>query len=152
VFAAFRQRAHARSAPFELREEMAGVIAWLHGRRLRLGLAANKPHATLEVLDRHGVGQYFHHREVSGTHGYRKPDPRLFVRCCEDLGVSPEACVMVGDRIDNDIAPAKLLGMRAVLFRTGRHVAQQPRSHQEAPDAEVRDAAELRAALERLLT
>ena len=35
---------------------------------------------------------------------------------------------MVGDRIDNDIAPATTLGMRTVLFRTGRHAAQQPRS------------------------
>ena len=30
---------------------------------------------------------------------------------------------MVGDRIDNDIAPAITLGMRTVLFRTGRHAA-----------------------------
>ena len=59
---------------------------------------------------------------------------------------------MVGDRIDNDVAPAKLLGMRAVLFRTGRHIAQSPRSHEEAPDAEVRDSAELRSALGRLLS
>jgi len=108
-------------------------------------------HATLEVLDRHGIGRFFHHREVSGTHGYRKPDPRLFLRCCEDLGVQPEACIMIGDRIDNDVAPAKLLGMRAVLFRTGRHAAQQPRSHDELPDAEVRTPLELRRALEVLL-
>jgi hypothetical protein len=36
--------------------------------------------------------------------------------------------------------------MTAVLFRTGA-IAQQPRSWEEAPHAEVRDAAELRAAL-----
>jgi FMN phosphatase YigB (HAD superfamily) len=58
---------------------------------------------------------------------------------------------MVGDRIDNDIAPARLLGMKAVLFRTGRHAAQQPRSWEEAPHAEVQDVSGLRDALERLL-
>ena len=151
LFDEFRVRAHARPMPFELREGIAEVVEWLHGRGLRLGLAANQPHATLEVLDRHGIGRFFHHREVSGTHGYRKPDPRLFLRCCEDLGVQPEACIMIGDRIDNDVAPAKLLGMRAVLFRTGRHAAQQPRSHDELPDAEVRTPLELRRALEVLL-
>jgi len=151
LFAEFRARAYARPISFQLREGIAGVIEWLHGCGLRLGLAANQPHATLEILDRHSIGRYFHHREVSGTHGYRKPDLRLFLRCCEDLGVSPEECTMVGDRIDNDIAPARLLGMRAVLFRTGRHASQQPRSHEEAPDVEVRTAAELRAALEALL-
>jgi putative hydrolase of the HAD superfamily len=150
VYAAFQDAMH-ESPAFELREAIGDVIAWLHGRGLRLGLAANQPQATLAVLDAHGIGQYFHHREVSGTHGYRKPDVRLFLRCCDDLGVAPEACIMVGDRIDNDIAPAAMLGMRTVLFRTGRHAAQQPRSVDEAPDAEVRDVPGLRAALEVML-
>ena len=147
VYAAFRAAMHEWPA-FELRDGIAEVIAWLHGRGLRLGLAANQPHATLAVLDAHGVGQYFHHREVSGTHGFHKPDLRLFLRCCEDLGVEPAECIMVGDRIDNDIAPARVLGMRTILFRTGRHAAQQSRSVDEVPDAEVRDVAGLRVALE----
>ena len=137
--------------PFELRDGIAEVIAWLHNRGLLLGLAANQPARTLHVLDEHGLGRYFHHREVSGTHGFRKPDVRLFLRCCEDLGVAPEECIMIGDRVDNDIAPARMLGMTAILFRTGRHAAQQPRSWEEAPHAEVRDVPALRAALERLL-
>jgi ribonucleotide monophosphatase NagD (HAD superfamily) len=47
---------------------------------------------------------------------------------------------MVGDRIDNDIVPAKLLNMRTVLIRTGRHHEQQARSWDELPDIEVEDA------------
>ncbi len=149
VFLDFRSRVDSRSSspPFEIREGMPDLLADLHSRGLLLGLAANQPHETLAVLDDLGVGQFFHHREVSGTHGYKKPDLRLFLRCCEDLGVTPEECVMIGDRIDNDIAPAKLLGMRTVLFRTGRHIAQQPRSHSEVPDAEVRDVEGLCASL-----
>ncbi|MDP9235825.1 MAG: HAD family hydrolase [Chloroflexota bacterium] len=147
---AMLQMAHARNS-FELRDGIGDVIAWLHGRGLRLGLAANQPESTLAVLDARGIGRYFDHREVSGTHGYRKPDVRLFLRCAEDLGVEPAACIMVGDRIDNDVAPARLLGMRTVLFRTGRHMLQQPRCAEEVPDAEVRSADELRAALKMLL-
>jgi putative hydrolase of the HAD superfamily len=150
VYAAFRDA--TREWPvFELREGIGDVIGWLHSQGVRLGLAANQPQETLAVLDAHGIGRYFHHREVSGTHGYRKPDVRLFLRCCEDLDVAPEACIMVGDRIDNDVAPAAMLGMRTVLFRTGRHAAQQPRSTDEVPDAEVRDVPGLRAALEAML-
>ncbi len=58
---------------------------------------------------------------------------------------------MVGDRIDNDIVPAKWLGMRAILFRTGRHIHQQPRSWLELPDAEVYDVPGLEAALDSLI-
>ena len=54
---------------------------------------------------------------------------------------------MVGDRIDNDIAPANLLGMRTILFRTGRHIAQQPRSADELADAEVSSVEGLSEAL-----
>lgn len=150
AYASFRARAGGRY-PFELRDGIAGLIEWLHGRGVSLGLAANQPHATLATLDGLGLARYFHHREVSGTHGFRKPDLRLFLRCCEDLRVPPEACIMVGDRIDNDIAPARVLGMRTILFRTGRHIAQQPRSWEEAPDAEVRDVTGLRTALTAML-
>jgi putative hydrolase of the HAD superfamily len=149
------QRAFARSAErrqsFELRDGISDLLAELHARGLLLGLAANQPSSVLPSLDAAGIGGFFHHRQVSGTHGYRKPDVRLFLACCEDLRVAPRECVMVGDRIDNDIAPAKLLGMRTVLFRTGRHVAQQPRSAAELPDAEVRDVDGLRRALDSLL-
>jgi putative hydrolase of the HAD superfamily len=143
-------RSSGREYVFELREGIPELLRELQSRGVRLGLAANQPRATVARLDALGIGRYFSHREVSGVHGYAKPDVRLFLRCCEDLGVAPEECVMVGDRIDNDIAPARLLGMRTVLFRAGRHAAQQPRSWEELPDAEVRSVAELSLALGRL--
>ena len=150
-FAATSPERRERRGALELRPGMAPLLESLHERELRLGLAANQPASVIAELDRCGIGRFFSHREVSGHHGYRKPDVRLFLRACEDLGVEPTACVMVGDRIDNDIVPARVLGMRTVLFRTGRHIDQRPRSAEEVPDAEVGDADELRAALETML-
>jgi len=68
------------------------------------------------------------------------------------LGVPPAACIMVGDRIDNDIVPAKALGMTAILLRSGRHRRQRPRSPAEEPDAVVTDVLELEAAITSLLS
>jgi putative hydrolase of the HAD superfamily len=133
--------------PFEMRAGIDGVLARLHHRGILLGLAANQPSRIIGVLDELGIGQYFNHRQMSGHHGYRKPDVRLFLRACEDLGVAAGECVMVGDRIDNDIAPARVLGMRTVLLRTGRHIDQQLRSLDEVPDFEVRTVEELETAL-----
>jgi putative hydrolase of the HAD superfamily len=133
--------------PFELREGMAGVLERLHARELKLGPAANQPATVIATLDQLGIGRYFSHRQVSGHHGFHKPDVRLFLRACEDLGVKPTECIMVGDRVDNDIVPAKLLRMRAVLFRTGRHADQRPRSWDEIPDAEVQSVPDLEAAI-----
>jgi putative hydrolase of the HAD superfamily len=143
-------RGHGRDL-FELRPGIAKVLEALKQRQQKLGLVANQPAAVIERLARFGIGHYFDCQGVSGIYGYRKPDVRLFVRVCEDLGVDPSECLMVGDRIDNDIVPAKLLGMRTVLLRTGRHAGQQPRSWDEVPDFEVRDAGGILAAIESIL-
>ncbi len=141
---------NARRGGIELRPGVAAMLKRLHERGLRLGLAANQPVRVIAELDRHGLGGLITHREVSGHHGYRKPDVRLFLRALDELGVAPEETVMVGDRIDNDIVPARLLGMRTVLIRTGGHATQQPRSPDEVPDAEVSDVAELEAAIAKI--
>jgi putative hydrolase of the HAD superfamily len=141
----------AQRSLFELRPGIAEVLQALKQRGLKLGLAANQPAKVLQLLDEAGVGGFFENEGISGVYGLRKPDIRLFVRVCQDLGVEPEECIMVGDRIDSDVVPAKLLGMRTVLIRTGRHREQQPRSWDETPDAEVEDAEGILAAIESML-
>lgn len=84
----------------ELRDGIAGVIESWAARGVPLGLAANQPARVLSELEKHGVARHFTSPEVTGVHGYRKPDVRLFLRACETMGVSPTECVMVGDRID----------------------------------------------------
>jgi putative hydrolase of the HAD superfamily len=137
---------------FKLRPGIAAVLAELKARGLKLGLAANQPLAALRRLDEAGIGHYFDNQGISGIYGFRKPDVRLFLQALEDIGVEPADCVMIGDRIDNDIIPAKLLGMQTVLVRTGRHLAQQPRSWDEVPDAEVEDAEGILKAIDWLLS
>jgi HAD superfamily hydrolase (TIGR01509 family) len=144
-------RARSRDL-FELRPGISQVLEALKQRGLILGLCANQPASVLERLRRAGIGHYFQNEGISGVIGYGKPDIRLFLRVCQDLKVNPSECIMVGDRIDNDIAPAKILGMRTVLVRTGRHAAQQPRSWDEVPDYEVTDASGILLAVEKLIS
>ena len=140
-----------RPRRFELRPGIDELLAGLASRGIRLGLAANQPAAVLADLSAAGIAGFFADLSVSGTIGLRKPDPRLFLHACAALSVDPGACIMVGDRIDNDIAPARLLGMAAIRFRTGRHAGQRPRSWLELPDAEVEDVPALARAIDRLL-
>lgn len=128
---------------FELREGMPELLAELHSEGLLLGLAANHPADTVTKMERFGIAQYFTYQEVSGTIKLRKPDPRLLLHSCDGLGVHPAEAIMVGDRIDNDIVPARMLGMAAIRFVSGRHAEQQPRSWNEAPHADVYSAEEL---------
>lgn len=132
-----------RAELFTPREGMAAILESLVRKGVKLGLAANQPASALAPLDATGFGQHFAWRGVSGTVGFRKPDHRLFLAACEGLGVSPDGCIMVGDRIDVDIAPARQLGMTTILFRTGPHQRQTARSWLEAPHHEVSSAEEL---------
>jgi putative hydrolase of the HAD superfamily len=79
--------------------------------------------------------------------GLRKPDARAFTSACEALGAIPAEAILVGDRIDVDIAPAKACGWVAIQFLGGRHRRQRPRTAAETPDAVVTDVHELEAAI-----
>ncbi len=62
----------------------------------------------------------------------------------------PSDCVMVGDRLDRDVAPVRAQGMACIRFRTGRWRRQRPRCPEETPDADVSDVPELEEAILRL--
>ena len=47
----------------------------------------------------------------------RKPDPALFLKAAELLGVSPDACTVIEDAV-NGVAAAKAAGMRCVAVAT----------------------------------
>lgn len=50
---------------------------------------------------------------------------------------------MIGDRLDNDVAPAKEIGMKTIWIRQGFGGMQSPRSTGEQPNAAVDGLAEL---------
>jgi FMN phosphatase YigB (HAD superfamily) len=56
---------------------------------------------------------------TSETWGVAKPDARFFDRVIEELGAPAEQIAYVGDRVDNDVLPAKRAGMLAVHLRRG---------------------------------
>jgi putative hydrolase of the HAD superfamily len=136
---------------FQLRPDMDGLLQRLSARGLKLGIVANQPEAAQARLERAGIARFFAHAGLSGVTKLNKPDPKAFLQAAEALAVEPSGCIMVGDRIDNDIVPAKSLGMAAILFRSGRHRRQRPRSTAEEPDAVVTDVIELERAIEALV-
>jgi len=66
----------------------------------------------------------------SCSSGYRKPDPRLYLQACEELGVEPAEALYVGDGSNDELAGAERVGMRAILIH---------RPGKEPPWPEVRD-------------
>jgi putative hydrolase of the HAD superfamily len=52
----------------------------------------------------------------SSAVGLAKPDPRIYLLCCEQLGVEPGEAVFVGDGANDELAGAERVGMEAILI------------------------------------
>lgn len=116
--------------------------------RYVLALAGNQPARIVDYLREVGVLRFFRWQLVSEEMGVAKPDPLFFRIILDGLGVPPAEAVMVGDRLDHDVFPAKLLGMRAVRVLVGPYAEQIPISPLHCPDRTIRSLSELPAALE----
>jgi FMN phosphatase YigB (HAD superfamily) len=55
----------------------------------------------------------------SARWGVQKPSPEFFARVVCEAGVPADQIVYIGDRLDNDIIPARRAGMFAVFVRRG---------------------------------
>lgn len=113
----------------------------------KLGVIANQPSGTQERLERYGLARCFDVCVSSGDAGISKPDAAIFHLALEQADCAPAESMMIGDRLDNDIRPAKALGFRTVRILQGMGRLQQPRDAAETPDATVANLDELAAAL-----
>jgi FMN phosphatase YigB (HAD superfamily) len=107
----------------------------------RVGLAGNQ-NATLEAWTRAELPADVH--GSSASWGVRKPDSRFFARIVQEAGVRPSEIAYVGDRADNDAAPALAAGLVAVHVRRGPWGRLQPTPEGAIP---ITSLAELPAVL-----
>ena len=125
-----------REPPLRLMPGRDNEIESMH-KHLAIGIAGQYGTEVLELLAQHSILDLFAYHLTQEDFAITKPDPRFYEQILRAFGVSAKECVMVGDRIDNDIVPAKRVGMKTVLVRTGVHRSQQPRIPLEVPDAEL---------------
>lgn len=123
--------------------DAAPTLKTLKGRGFRLGVIANQNPGTAERLKRWNMLQYFDVVAASAEAGVAKPDPAIFRMALEQAGCTPAQAVMVGDRIDNDVAPARALGMHSVRLLRGPGAFYRPHSLEEEPEYTIRALGEL---------
>ena len=119
------------------------VIHTLRERGYRLGIIANQSPGSAERLARFGLRDCFEVICASAEEELDKPDPELFRRALARAGCAPADAVMIGDRTDNDVAPAKALGMQTVLIRQGYGGYHVIHHEGEIPDLTVDSLPEL---------
>ena len=95
------------------------TLAALREKGYHLGIIANQNAGTARRLENWGLLPYFEVIAASAELGCAKPDRAIFEKAMELAGCTLRESVMVGDRLDNDIIPAKALGMATVWVKNG---------------------------------
>ena len=91
-------------------------------------------------LHKVGLLDYFDPIVISGDHGFRKPDRRLFQLALDGLGVAAKHVLYVGNDMYCDIYGAREAGMRTALFDSDQNTEVFPNC---VPDHTITDFRDL---------
>lgn len=122
----------------QLRPDAKSVLSSLH-KTYKLGLIANQPQSTKELLNSFGVSKYLSHALVSDDHGFRKPDLRYFQAVLNECNVSAERSVLIDNNIERGLLPAKKLGMTTIWFNT----VDKPNNENKSIDYQIKNLSDL---------
>jgi len=95
------------------------VLEFLKDAGVRMGIiSAGIATKQAEKLIRLDALQYFDPTSMFFTDqmGVSKPNPKLYQKAVDAMGVQPSRALYVGDRPSNDIVPANSVGLRTVLY------------------------------------
>lgn len=102
-------------------------------QRYMLGIIGNQPAAVRRRLEDERLSNLFPVQAISAEMGMRKPDLRFYLAALSMAQCQPDEAVMVGDRLDNDVFPARALGMTSVRLKIGPHRHQPVLSPEYLP-------------------
>lgn len=122
----------------DLYPDVRAGFAALRQAGFRIGVAGNQPAGVAEALAMLELGADF----IATSHqwGVSKPDPAFFTQVLAATGTEPARIAYVGDRLDNDVAPARAAGMHPVFIPRG--------IWGEVHDAEAREVTRITSLLE----
>lgn len=93
------------------------ALGELRKRGYGIGVAGNQSESAIRRLKELGIPADFF--GSSAKWKVEKPAPEFFKKIILETGLPPEQVIYVGDRLDNDVAPAMDLGLLGVFLRRG---------------------------------
>jgi HAD superfamily hydrolase (TIGR01549 family) len=101
----------------DLYPDVRPTFALLREMGKRLLIAGNQPRQAKNALQAMDLGADA--ILISADLGFEKPSRGFFERVSQASAATPDEVLYVGDRLDNDVLPAKAMGMQAALIRRG---------------------------------
>jgi HAD superfamily hydrolase (TIGR01662 family) len=101
----------------DLYPDVRSAFLRLKNMGVRIVIAGNQPRQARDSLEGMELGADA--ILISADVGIEKPSPGFFEKVSEAAGVKNHEVLYVGDRLDNDVLPAKSVGMQTALIRRG---------------------------------
>lgn len=111
----FKKRYEARRIPFNsMHKDIIPMLKTLKDKGIKIGLISNSFSEEMDTIKESILYPYFNATCFSFEEHIKKPDPEIFRRIIEKLGVSYDECIYVGDGGSDELEAAKNLGMKAL--------------------------------------
>jgi len=99
-----------------IREELEELLIYLNSKGIKLGIITNAWHRMCKrELEDQGLLKYFDSIIMSCEVGYRKPAKEIFDISFQQLGVSADECIFVGDSSRDDILGSINAGVKFAI-------------------------------------
>ncbi|MBP3649225.1 MAG: HAD-IIIA family hydrolase [Clostridia bacterium] len=97
-----------------LHPEILPMLRSLKAQGIKLAVVSNCYLEEAQVIRQWEESSLFDALLLSCEQGIRKPDPEIYRRCMEQLGVTAEECLFIGDGGSQELEAARALGMEAM--------------------------------------
>ncbi len=127
-------------------EESVPLLTLLRDQGYRLGLISNASddEDVQALIDKAAIRPYFDVILTSAAEGIRKPNPKIFFKALDHLGVPPERAMMIGDTLGADVLGAQNAGIFSIwITRRADKAANQEHEGILKPDAVLPSLGEL---------
>lgn len=107
-------------------DDAKAILDYLKARYPLYLLSNNVSRVLVErILDKLGLSSYFSAVFVSSDIGYRKPHEKFMQAVLSGIPHNPSECVMIGDRLSQDIEMANRFGMPSIHMAMVEHEDNQ---------------------------
>lgn len=94
----FYRESLAQMTPKDLPDDVKQTLETLRARGLRLAIGSSSKNASF-ILERIGLGRFFDAVSDGNNITHSKPDPEVFLKAAEFLGLPSGACLVVEDAV-----------------------------------------------------
>lgn len=116
------------------------ILENLHAKGFKMAVMSrtSDPKKRLGEFKKYNLDRYFQVFVALPKEGTKKFDGVL-----QQLGVKPENCVVVGDRIKSEIVEGNKIGLTTIWVRQGKFADELPETPQEEPSYTVKSLEEI---------